>query len=206
MIELVILFFTMGAFGFLLFLGMADQALTAVSNSVFISKPTGGVVFIDASTGSNTDIKAGLIVKMNSATRVVTLAQNNADPNSADDPFAVVLPREDTDIATAFAANIAVQVVPLRSGATVWVLASGAEDNSDTGWTRGSKACLSIQDAGMVMMARDFATALESTPTATVAATAIQKLQNQIKGYIGTCTETHAGHATEDRWIKVKLD
>ena len=188
----------------LLIVGMSDQALSAIANKSLISTPTGGFVRFDGYAGSN--LKEGLVVKMNSATRTVDLAQANADPNSSDDPFGVVDKKFEVDIDTALTAAMTLRVISLKSKAVVWLLLSGQEATSVDGVTRGDEIILSILDAGMVRVAPDFATLVESTPTTGGLADAVQQLKNISRTRLGTCMETHAGHATEDRWIKVRLD
>lgn len=181
-----------------------DQSLSAVANKILISSPTGGFVRFDAYAGSN--LKQGLVVKMNSATRTADLAQANADPNSSDDPFGIVDEQMDVDIDTALTAADALRIISLKCRAVVWLLLSGAESTSTNGVARGQQCDLSVSDAGMVRLAPDFASLVESTPTTGGLADAIQQLKNSQLTRIGTFMETHAGHATEDRWVKVRLD
>ena len=183
---------------------MADQDLSEVSNKSLISSPTGGFIRFDGYAGSN--LKEGYVGKMNSATRQVDLAQGNANPNSSDDPFGIVDEKFEVDIDTALTAAMTLRLIPLKSKAVMWLKASGGDADSVDGWTRGDEVILSINDAGMVRVAPDFATLVESTPTTGGLADAVQQLKNISRTRLGTCMETHAGHATEDRWIKVRLD
>ena len=188
----------------LLIAGMADQSLSAVANKALRSSPTGGFVRFDAYAGSG--LKEGLIVKMNSATRQADLAQANADPNSSDDPFGAVDEKAEVDIDTAITATDPLRIIGLKSKAVVWLLFSGQEAGSTNGVTRGQEVILSILDAGMVRVAPDLATLVESTPTTGGLADAVQQLKNAQKTRIGTAMETNALHATEDRWAPVRLD
>ena len=181
-----------------------DQSLSAIANRALFSSPTAGFVRFDFYAGSN--LKQGLIFKMNSVTRTADLAQANADPNSSDDPFGAVDEQMDVDIDTALTAGVAGRGISLKSKAIVWLLFSGGEAGSTNGVTRGEEIVLSINDAGMVRVAPDFASLVESTPTTGGLADAVQQLKNNQKTRIGTAMETHALHATEDRWAPVRLD
>lgn len=206
MIELILCIFFAGLIALLTLCGMADQDLEEVANAVIIASPTGGLVRVGATTSTNADIKPGLIVKFDESTKVAALAQNNANPNSADAPYGIALPTESGDISTAFTASTSIEIAPLHCGATFWCLASGGDANSDGGWSAGWQFQLSINDAGMVMPVVDFATVLESTPAAQASSDAIQILRNQSKCYIGVLIVDFAGHATEDKWCVIKFD
>ena len=183
---------------------MADQSLSAVANNVVVGTPTAGFIRFDGYAGSG--LKPGLVIKMNSVTRQGDLALGDADPNDSDDPFGVVEENPETDLDTALVATVAFRIIPLRSNAVVKLLLSGADADSVNGVTRGEECLLSINDSGMVRVAPDFATLIESTPTTGGLADAVQQLKNKNKTRIGTFMETHAGHATEDRWVDVRLD
>ena len=183
---------------------MADQDLSEVANKSLQSSPTGGFVRFDGYAGSN--LKEGLVFKMNSVTRTCDLAQGNADPNSADNPFGIVDEKPEVDIDTALTAAMTLRGVPLKSRAIMKLKFSGGEAGSTNGVTRGEQVELSVNDAGMVRVVPDQASLIENTPTTGGLADEAQIMKSTSKTRIGTAMETNALHASEDRWANVRLD
>jgi hypothetical protein len=183
---------------------LADEVINDVDRSVVVDAPW-DYQYEDGLTAS-TDIKPGYVVSFNETTRVITNAQNNANPNSVTPPYAVVKERPDTDIDTAFATAIWVPIIKLKSGVTVNLHYAAGDQTTAIALVAGDKIVVSLSEAGKVMKLEDFPTAVNATPTTGNLGDAVEELKANLKTLVGVVQKIYTGDATDDQIIEVKLE
>jgi hypothetical protein len=183
---------------------LADEAISAVGNSVIASAPW-DYAYEDGLTAS-TDIKPGYVVSWNQSTKVIANAQGVANPNSITEPLFVVKERPDADIDTAFATAKWVQLARIRSGIEVLLHYAADDQSAAVALAPGDLVVVSVQEAGKVMKVQDFATAVNATPTTGGLGDAIEQVQRERKTYVGVVQKTYTGDATNDQIIRVRLE
>ena len=188
---------------------MADQALSAVANSVIHDWNNNTIYdLIDVIINSSTAIPGDVVTRDSETSTTKDVSEHSvsaSDPDSLDVPYGVLIENVDQDLDTAYSDNDQARVITLGSGAIVWLQYAADDQSSAVAVYPGDKIVASETEAGKVMKAKELSATTINTPTTALLRDAVVDQKIAEKGFIGICQMYSAGSASDDKWIRVKL-
>jgi len=186
---------------------MTDQNLSAIANSVIHSFGRNYEV-IDVITNGATVFPGAIITRDQETTTSLDVSipsVSATDPDSMDVPWGVAVENVNGALDDTFSDDTQIRGVPLHSDYLVWLRYAANDQATAIAVYPGDIIVASETEAGKVMKAKELSATLINTPTTALLRDAAVDLKIAQKNYIGRCVKYNAGHATDDKWILVRL-